>query len=222
MCCRRLKPDVLDAQSCPTLRNPTDCSPPGSSIHGIFHARILECIALPFSRGSSWPGDGTEVSCIAGRFFTVWATIIWSTCSYFRIHWCLTPSAPNFRSWGWKTGLEPAFHREEELEVPRLPEGLEEEAGVRSLGKSPTQGRKADPGALIPRSEGLRAPGAFSLLLKYWFAQFCSRRGTFPLAGANASLLSLKPQRLLCRAVGWRVWTVWSQLVACGPACLFV
>ena len=50
-----------------------DCSPPGSSVHGIFQARILEWIAISFSRGSSWPRNWTQVSCIAGRFFTDWA-----------------------------------------------------------------------------------------------------------------------------------------------------
>ena len=50
-----------------------DCSPPVSSIHGILWAKILEWIAIPFSRGSSWPRDWTWVSCIAGRFFTIWA-----------------------------------------------------------------------------------------------------------------------------------------------------
>ena len=53
--------------------DPTDCSPPGSSVHGIFQARILEWIAISFSRGSSWPRNWTQVSCIAGRFFTDWA-----------------------------------------------------------------------------------------------------------------------------------------------------
>ena len=51
-----------------------DCSPLGSSVHGILQERILEWIAIPFSRGSSWPRDRTQVSCIAGRFFTSWAT----------------------------------------------------------------------------------------------------------------------------------------------------
>jgi len=45
-----------------------DCSPPGSSVHGISQARILEWVAISF-RGSSWARDGTQVSCIAGRFF---------------------------------------------------------------------------------------------------------------------------------------------------------
>ena len=63
------------AQSCPTLCNPQDCSPSGSSVHGILQARILEWVAILFSMGSSWPRDQTQVSCIAGRFFTAWAKI---------------------------------------------------------------------------------------------------------------------------------------------------
>ena len=51
-----------------------DCSPPGCSVHGIFQARILQWVAIPFSRGSYWPRDWTQVSCIAGWFFTIWAT----------------------------------------------------------------------------------------------------------------------------------------------------
>ena len=62
------------AQSCPTLCNPVDCSPPGSSIHGILQARILEWVAIAFSRGSSQPRDWTQVSRIAGRRFNLWAT----------------------------------------------------------------------------------------------------------------------------------------------------
>ena len=61
-------------QSCPNLCNPMDCSLPGSSIHGIFQARILEWVAFPFSRRSSQPRDWTWVSRIVGRCFTVWAT----------------------------------------------------------------------------------------------------------------------------------------------------
>jgi len=62
------------AQSCPTLCSPMDCSLPGSSIHEIFQARVLEWVAISFSRESSWPRDWTQVSCIVGRHFTVWAT----------------------------------------------------------------------------------------------------------------------------------------------------
>ena len=53
---------------------PVDCSPPGSSIHGILQTRIMEWVAIAFSRGSSRPRDRTQVSCIAGGFFTSWAT----------------------------------------------------------------------------------------------------------------------------------------------------
>ena len=60
---------MLVTQSCLTLCNPMDCSPPGSSVHGILQARILEWVAMSFSRGSSWPRDQTQVSCTAGRFF---------------------------------------------------------------------------------------------------------------------------------------------------------
>ena len=57
-------------QSCPTLCDPMHCSPPGSSVHGILQAGILEWVAMPSSRGSSQPSDQTLVSCIACRFFT--------------------------------------------------------------------------------------------------------------------------------------------------------
>ena len=62
------------SQSCPILWDPMDCSPPGSSVHGIFQARVLEWVAISFSRGSSQPRDWTRVSCTAGRHFTVCAT----------------------------------------------------------------------------------------------------------------------------------------------------
>ena len=56
------------AQSCPTLCDPMDCSPPGSSIHGIFQARVLEWGAISFYRESSQPRDRTLVSRITGRY----------------------------------------------------------------------------------------------------------------------------------------------------------
>ena len=59
------------AQSCPTLSHPVDCSPPGFSIHGILQARLLEWVAISFSRGSFQPGDQTQVSHIAGRRFNL-------------------------------------------------------------------------------------------------------------------------------------------------------
>ena len=60
--------------SCLTPCNPMDCSLPGSSVHGIFQARILEWFAISFSRGSSFSRDQTQVSSTAGRFFTDWTT----------------------------------------------------------------------------------------------------------------------------------------------------
>ena len=62
---------VQVAQSCLTL-----CDPMDYTVRGILQARILEWVAFPFSRVSSQPRDRTQVSCIAGRFFTSWATKI--------------------------------------------------------------------------------------------------------------------------------------------------
>ena len=67
------KVESLVAQSCPTLCDPVDYSLPGSSVHGIFQARVLEWVVISFSRGSSGPRDQTQVSHIVGRRFTVWA-----------------------------------------------------------------------------------------------------------------------------------------------------
>ena len=60
----------LVAKSYPVLRDPMDCNLPGSSVHWILQARILEWVAISSSRGSSQPKDQTHVSCIAGGFFT--------------------------------------------------------------------------------------------------------------------------------------------------------
>ena len=61
-------------QSCPALCDPMDYSPPGPTVPGLLQAGILEWVAIPFSRASSWPRDQTWVSYIASRFFTIWAT----------------------------------------------------------------------------------------------------------------------------------------------------
>ena len=53
---------------------PWTYSLPGSSVHGILQAKIVECVATSFSRGPSWPRDWTQVFCIAGRFLIIWAT----------------------------------------------------------------------------------------------------------------------------------------------------
>ena len=60
---------VKVAQLCPTLWDPM-----GYTVHGILQARILDWVAIPFSRGSSQPRDWSKVSCIVGRFFNSWAT----------------------------------------------------------------------------------------------------------------------------------------------------
>ena len=71
---KEIKRESKVAQSCPTLCDPVDCSLPGFSVYGILQARILKWVAISFSRGSSQARNQTLVSCIAGRFFTNWAT----------------------------------------------------------------------------------------------------------------------------------------------------
>ena len=76
-------------QSCLTLWDPTDCSPPGSSVHGILQARELEWVAMPSSRGSAPSRDRIGISCLAGGFCTLshW----WSPCCHYdcyHYHYC--------------------------------------------------------------------------------------------------------------------------------------
>ena len=73
-------------QSCPNLCDPMDCSLPGSSVHGIFQARVLEWVAISFSRGSSWPRDRTRISHIVGRCFTVW--VMREELTHWKRPWC--------------------------------------------------------------------------------------------------------------------------------------
>ena len=107
----------------------TVCSPPGSSVHGILQARILKWVAIPFTRGSSWPSNWTQIPCIAGRFFTIWTTreapflpiaitnwpgtyiyLIHKTSPWHRIYYCL--HFADWRNWdteklqSWVTELE--------------------------------------------------------------------------------------------------------------------
>ena len=74
--------------------NPMDCSPPGSTVHGILQARILEWLAISFSWGSSQPRDQTHVSCLAGRCFNLWATNTLAS-------WCKELTHLK-RPWCWK------------------------------------------------------------------------------------------------------------------------
>ena len=70
----QLESESVSCSVCLSFWDPTDCSLPGSSVCGILQARILEWVAIPFSRGSSQPRDWTWVSCIVGGFFVIWAT----------------------------------------------------------------------------------------------------------------------------------------------------
>ena len=83
-------------QSCPTLCDPMECNPPGSSVHGILQARIMDWIAMPSFRGSSPPRDQTQVSmspALAGRFFTI--SMTWETPQKLEIHLKLIPKSSN-------------------------------------------------------------------------------------------------------------------------------
>ena len=72
-----------------------DYSLPGSSVLGILQGRILEWVAVPFSRGSPRPRDQTQVSCIAGRFFTIWATREAPRSYMLWVNWTLEPQPEN-------------------------------------------------------------------------------------------------------------------------------
>ena len=89
------------SQSCLTLCDPLDCSLPGSSLHGILQGRVLEWVAISFSRGSSWARDGTWVSCIPGRRFNLWATRE-ARCAKlsYESYWIIATSFPN-KIWCW-------------------------------------------------------------------------------------------------------------------------
>ena len=85
--------------------DPMDCSLPGSSVPGILQARILEWVAIPFSRGSSWPRDQTHVSCVsysAGRFFTHWATG--------EFLFCVFDEVSGKERWSWNRSNEALFY----------------------------------------------------------------------------------------------------------------
>ena len=97
---------VKVAQSCLTLCNPMDCI-----VHGILHAIILEWVAFPFSRGSCQPRDRTQVSCIAGRFFTIRATReaqgYWDSWNWQEDREDLEIGRQWGGSGGWRQGQEP-------------------------------------------------------------------------------------------------------------------
>ena len=100
-------------QSCLTLCNPMDCSLPGSSVHGIFQAIVLEWIAISFSRGSSRPRNRTRVSRIVDRCFIIWATrevlsigqrmeFIYKKCFNGTAERFMSPLIVSSGTWAWK------------------------------------------------------------------------------------------------------------------------
>ena len=121
---RKKKKEREVSQSCLTLCNPMDCSLPGFSIHGIFQARILEWVAISFSRRSFQPRDWTRVSRIVWRRFTVWATREFTTrevCNYWN-GWPI-PSPRDLSNPGIKLG-SPALQADSlpvELQGIRVP-----------------------------------------------------------------------------------------------------
>ena len=82
-----MRPMLLVAQSYATLCDTMDCSPPGCSDHGIPKARILEWVAIPFSRRSPYPRGWDQISCIAGRFFATREALVKRS----RVNWLLCP-----------------------------------------------------------------------------------------------------------------------------------
>ena len=90
-----------------------DCSLPDSSLHGILQARILKWVAIPFSRGSSWPRNWIQVSCITGGFFTNWAIrvapsplhILINASLSFKTQWTVLPTLPQLQTASWVCGL---------------------------------------------------------------------------------------------------------------------
>ena len=101
----RVKVKGLVPQSRPTLCHPIDCSLPDSSVQEILQARIVEWIPMPFFRGSSQPRDRTQVSYIAGKFFTVWATMealpgwMWVPSKKICICFCCVPESTVDSEW---------------------------------------------------------------------------------------------------------------------------
>ena len=145
----------LAAKSCRTLCNPMVYSPPGSSVHEILQARILEWIAIPFSRGFSPPRDWTWVSCTAGGFFTNWATeasLVAQTGKYLP-----AMQKPGFHPWVGKI----PWRREWQPTTVFLPG---EFYGQRSLaGYSPCDCKKSDMTKIFSCSSGANRDGTSDL-----------------------------------------------------------
>ena len=121
---------VLAAQSCSTFYDPMDYSPPGSSVHEILQATILEWVTISFSRGSSRPRNGTSVSCIAGA---IWATreahnwLWWKKANSHVVSY-LQRRVGVSRSWEWPTASKktsPQSYNNVERNLPATRMNLE-------------------------------------------------------------------------------------------------
>ena len=124
----------LVAQSCLTLCDPMDCSLPGSSVHGILQARVLEWVAMPSSRVSSQPRDRTQVSHIA--FFTIWATReVFSGAASGTELTCQCGRCKETWVWslGWEDPLEEGIAIHSSILAWRVPR-TEEPGGLQSMG----------------------------------------------------------------------------------------
>ena len=82
---------TVHTQSCLTLCDPMDCSPPGSSVHEISQTRILEWVPISFSRGSSWPRDQTRISGMDRRILDHWTTREALMCETSKVKGVLVP-----------------------------------------------------------------------------------------------------------------------------------
>ena len=90
---------ILVIQLCPTLRDPMDYSLPGSSAHGTLQARILEWVTIPFSRGSSWSRDWTQVSCTGRQILYHWATWDLNLGRTIKTQFSCHPRSANYSLW---------------------------------------------------------------------------------------------------------------------------
>ena len=158
---------VLVAQSCSTLFDSMDCNPPGSSAHRILQARILEWVAIPFSRGSSRPWDQTWFSHMAGRFFAIWVTreALPETILY------PPPPPPS-----------PPFYRSQTEPLPQLGNFLM----IHSISKLNTESPSPDPGSIT-------FPLRSSTSHWAWLSVCSSRQYSDTFCWTNKSFLARHP-----------------------------
>ena len=120
------------AQLCPTLCHPMDGSPPGSTVHGILQARILEWVAISFSRGPFQPRDRTQVSRIADRRFIALQTDALPSELAQRLKHLPAMRETWVRSLGWKDPLEKEMETHSSILAWRIP-WTEEPGGLQSM-----------------------------------------------------------------------------------------